>query len=50
MVFEVGTKFTLPSGNVIKVLISDKYNESLISSSVVEKILQNAKDKKLLFL
>lgn len=45
MVFEVKSWFTLLSRNVIIFLISDTYDENLISSRIIEKLLQNAEDR-----
>lgn len=42
---EVRTKFTLPFGKVIKILISDKYPKNQISTSWIKKILQDAVDQ-----
>lgn len=45
MIFNIRTRFFIPSGMAINVLISDKYTKKLISTNLVEKILQNTVDQ-----
>lgn len=42
---EVRIKFSLPSGKSFKVLISEKYPESQISTNWIENILQDKVDQ-----
>lgn len=45
MVLDIKTRFVVPSEKAIKVLISDWYEEYLIFTSFVEKILKDGVDQ-----